>query len=84
MSDICSKCGLPKELCVCESIAKESQQIKISIIKKKFGKKNTLIEGIDQKQIDLKEIGKKLGLTRERVRQLQRDALAQLNELLTS
>ncbi|MBL7214857.1 MAG: sigma-70 family RNA polymerase sigma factor [Phycisphaerae bacterium] len=37
-----------------------------------------------QNPLTLKEIGKKLGLTRERVRQLQRDALAQLNELLTT
>lgn len=34
--------------------------------------------------LTLKEIGKELGLTRERVRQIQRNALAQLNELLTS
>ena len=41
--------------------------------------------GLDgQNPMTLKEIGKKLGLTRERVRQLQRDALAQLNGLLTS
>jgi RNA polymerase primary sigma factor len=32
--------------------------------------------------LTLKQIGKKLGLTRERVRQLQNSALAQLNELL--
>ena len=32
--------------------------------------------------LTLKQIGKKLGLTRERVRQLQKNALAQLNELL--
>jgi RNA polymerase primary sigma factor len=32
--------------------------------------------------LTLKQIGKKLGLTRERVRQLQNGALAQLNELL--
>jgi RNA polymerase primary sigma factor len=32
--------------------------------------------------LTLKQIGDKLGLTRERVRQLQRNALAQLNELL--
>lgn len=32
--------------------------------------------------LTLKDIGKKLGLTRERVRQLQKSALAQLNELL--
>ena len=32
--------------------------------------------------LTLKQIGKQLGLTRERVRQLQKNALAQLNELL--
>jgi RNA polymerase primary sigma factor len=37
-----------------------------------------------QTPLTLKEIGKQLGLTRERVRQLQKEALAQLNELLTS
>ncbi len=57
---VCNTCGLPKELCVCESIAKESQEIKIYTIKKKFGKKNTVIEGIDTKQIDLKDLAKKL------------------------
>ncbi len=57
---VCNTCGLPKELCVCESIAKESQEIKIYTIKKKFGKKNTVVEGIDTKQIDLKDLAKKL------------------------
>jgi translation initiation factor 1 len=60
MSEICSTCGLPKELCVCETIAKESQRIVISTIKKKFGKTYTVIEGIDSKQIDIKEMTKKL------------------------
>jgi translation initiation factor 1 len=60
MSDICPKCGLPKELCVCETIAKESQIIKVYVIRKKFGKKYTVIEGIDSKEIDLKDLTKKL------------------------
>lgn len=60
MSDICQTCGLPADLCVCESIAKESQRIEISTIRKKFGKVNTVVTGIDGKQIDVKEIGKKL------------------------
>ena len=33
--------------------------------------------------LTLKEIGEEMGLTRERVRQIQRDALANLNELMT-
>lgn len=60
MSKICNTCGLPEELCVCEIIAKESQQIRIYIEKKKFGKKYTIVEGIDTKEIGIKEIAKTL------------------------
>lgn len=57
---ICQTCGLPDELCVCESIAKETQKITIKIIRKKYGKKYTLISGFDQKEIDLNSLAKKL------------------------
>ena len=60
MSDICSTCGLPKELCVCETIAKESQKITVEIVKKKFGKKNTVVKGINEHEINLKDLAKKL------------------------
>ncbi|MBW3023292.1 stress response translation initiation inhibitor YciH [Candidatus Woesearchaeota archaeon] len=60
MNDICPKCGLPKELCVCEDIAKESQKILVKKEKKKFGKVYTVVEGINAKEIDLKERLKKL------------------------
>ena len=60
MSEICVKCGLPKELCMCETIAKESQQIIVKTEKKKFGKIYTIITGIDQKEINIKELSKKL------------------------
>ena len=60
MSEICSKCGLVKELCVCETIAKESQLIKIFLERKKFRKFSTIIGGIDQKEIDIKDLAKKL------------------------
>jgi RNA polymerase sigma factor (sigma-70 family) len=39
--------------------------------------------GIDgNKPMSLKEIGKKLGLTRERIRQIRRDALTKLYEYM--
>ena len=52
--------GLPKELGVWESITKETQTIDIKRIKKKFGKTATVVEGINRKEINIKELGKKL------------------------
>jgi len=60
MSEICSKCGLPKELCVCETIAKESQEIGVYLEKKKFNRIYTIIEGINEKEIDMKDLTRKL------------------------
>ncbi|MBW3003310.1 translation initiation factor [Candidatus Woesearchaeota archaeon] len=89
MSEVCTQCGLPKELCVCETIAKESQTIKVYTIKKKFGKLYTEIEGIDQKEIDLKDLVKKLkgkfacgGTTKEGKVELQGDHKHQVKRIL--
>jgi len=60
MGEICSTCGLPKELCVCETIAKENQVIEVSVEKKKFGKQYTVVTGIDTKEIDIQNLLKKL------------------------
>jgi len=60
MSEICTTCGLSKDLCVCETIAKESQKIIVKGEKKKFGKIYTVIEGINEKEIDIKDLTKKL------------------------
>ena len=41
--------------------------------------------GLDQEEpLTLKEIGKQVGLTRERVRQIEKEALAKLNQILTT
>ena len=56
MSEICPVCGLPKELCVCEEIAMEEQQIRIYTTRRRFGKLMTILEGIDRKDIDLKDL----------------------------
>jgi translation initiation factor 1 len=60
MSAICTTCGLPKELCVCEQIARESQKITVLLDKKKFGKTYTVISGINEHEVDLKDLAKKL------------------------
>jgi|TARA_B100000959_G_C14842371_1_gene566605 translation initiation factor 1 len=57
---ICEVCGLPDELCVCEDLAKEVQKIRVFTTKRKFGKLMTVVEGIDGKSIDLKDLVKTL------------------------
>ena len=52
LPEICSKCGLLKDLCVCEILDKEeTKKIRIYTVKKKFRKFATVIEGIDKQRI---------------------------------
>ena len=60
MGDICSKCGLPSEICVCEEIARETQQIKVFSVRRRYGKIVTIVEGINTSDIDIDELAKTL------------------------
>jgi len=86
---VCVRCGLPADLCVCESIAKETQKITIGTIKKKFGKVYTVVEGIDTKEIDLDQVAKTLkaklacgGTAKDNKIELQGDHKSKVKELL--
>lgn len=57
---ICDKCGLPVDLCICKEIAKEQQLVKVYTLRKKFGKIVTSVEGINEKEVDLKALSKEL------------------------
>lgn len=89
MSEICPKCGLPEDLCVCETIAKEEQIIRIRKEKKRYGKLVTLVEGIDSTTIDIKEVAKTLksklacgGTIKNSVIELQGDHVAKAKQEL--
>ena len=60
MAGVCNTCGLPKELCICEEIAREQQDIRIYVVKRRYGKKVTIIDGINPHEIDVDELCKKL------------------------
>jgi len=52
MGEICSKCGLPKEICACEALEREgAKRIRIYSTKKKFGKLVTIIEGLEEGEL---------------------------------
>ncbi len=60
MGDICPVCGLPKELCICEEIAREQQKVRISTDRRRYGKTVTVIEGIDANDIDIDDLARTL------------------------
>jgi len=57
--EICPKCGLPKEACVCEQIVKSSQRIRVTTDRKRYRKIVTVVTGFDD-GIDVKKIAKAL------------------------
>lgn len=60
MGEICMTCGLPKEICVCEDIAREQQDINIYTATRRYGKKVTIVDGIDETAIDIRSLSKSL------------------------
>lgn len=60
MSDIDPITGLPKELGSWENIAKEGQDVTVKLEKRKFGKTYTIITGINQNEVNVKDLAKKL------------------------
>ena len=88
MSKICDVCGLPEELCVCEEIAREV--VKVFTVRRRFGKLMTIIEGIDEHDIDIKELTKTLkakcacgGTAKNSQIELQGDHKVKVKEVLS-
>ena len=59
MENICPKCGLAKEFCVCETLTKEEQKIKIYSERIRFKRFVTMIDGLSS-DVDKKGLAKEL------------------------
>jgi len=86
--NICPKCGLPLQACVCEEIVKTEQRIHIQTIKKKFGKINTIVSGFQG--VDLKSVAKDLkqklacgGTAKNKIVELQGDHRKKIRAVLS-
>ena len=86
--DICPKCGLPKEACVCEEIGKTAQRIQVTTDRKRYGKIVTVVSGFD-KGVDVKRIAKTLknelacgGTYKENTIELQGEHTSRVKSLL--
>ncbi len=53
---MCSVCGLPEELCICEEVAKEQQRITVKVNRRRYGKEVTIVEGLDPAEIDVHDL----------------------------
>ncbi len=86
--EICPKCGLPKQACVCEQIVKSSQKIQVTTDKKRYGKIVTVVKGFES-GIDVKKIAKALknelacgGTYKDNAIELQGDHTKKIKSLL--
>ncbi|MDR2966779.1 MAG: stress response translation initiation inhibitor YciH [Methanobacteriaceae archaeon] len=87
---ICDVCGLPEELCACEEIAREVQTVKVYTVRRRFGKLMTIVEGIDDQDINIKELTKELkarcacgGTSKKGQIELQGDHKRRVKEILS-
>ena len=86
--EICPKCGLPEQACVCEQMVKSLQNIIITTDKKRYGKIVTIVSGFDS-GVNIKKIGKILknglacgGTCKNNVIELQGDHKKKVKEIL--
>ena len=53
MPEICPKCGLPKEICVCDILDRETnRKIKVYLERKKFRKYMTVVSGLSGEELE--------------------------------
>ncbi|MBU2052786.1 MAG: stress response translation initiation inhibitor YciH [Nanoarchaeota archaeon] len=86
--EICPKCGLPEQACVCEQIVKSSQRITVTTDKKRYGKIVTVVKGFEG-DVDVKKIAKALknelacgGTGKDNIIELQGDHRKKIKGLL--
>ncbi|MCJ7478867.1 MAG: stress response translation initiation inhibitor YciH [Candidatus Nanohaloarchaeota archaeon QJJ-7] len=89
MTETCPNCGLPEDLCVCKDIAREEQQIEVSVSERRFGKKVTLVKGFDDEEVDIDDLETDLkknlacgGTVKEGVIELQGDHRRRIKDVL--
>jgi translation initiation factor 1 len=91
VSEICPVCGLPKDICVCQEIVKEQQNVRVRNETRAYGKTVTIVEGIDPNDIDINALAKELkticacgGTAKEGTIELQGEHKKHVKEILVA
>jgi translation initiation factor 1 len=87
MAEVCTTCGLPKDICQCEEMSKEQQPLRIVLDKRRYGKDVTIVEGVGEETV--KDVCKTLknrcacgGTVKEGKIELQGDHKKKVTEVL--
>lgn len=59
MAEMCTTCGLPNELCVCEDVAKSQHEVTVVVEERKFNDV-TIAKGFDNDRINISELESEL------------------------
>jgi translation initiation factor 1 len=83
----CPKCGLPKELCVCEEMTRTGQKIRVRGDKRRYGKFVTIVSGFEN--VDVDKVAKDLkcrmacgGTSKNDIIELQGDHVRKVKKVL--
>jgi len=60
IAGICPTCGLPKEICVCEDLGRETTQLIVEMDTRRYGKAVTVVRGLESKPDEAEKLAREL------------------------
>src|SRR3989454_1160276 len=60
IAGICPTCGLPKEICVCEDLGRETTQLSVEMDTRRYGKAVTVVRGLESKPDEAEKLARDL------------------------
>jgi translation initiation factor 1 len=60
IAGICATCGLPKELCVCEDLGRETTLLIVDLDTRRYGKAVTVVRGLESRPDEAEKLARDL------------------------
>lgn len=57
---ICPTCGLPKEICVCEDLGRETTVLTVGLDTRRYGKAVTVVQGLEANPDEATKLAREL------------------------
>ena len=59
-AEICPTCGLPKEICVCEDLGRETTVLTVGLDTRRYGKSVTVVRGLESNVEEAEKLAREL------------------------